>query len=63
MKSCRNCENSIHHGDYRVDLLCKVHNVTIVKPSLSEAENKANDAYAQRKASQCEMYTPEGEKV
>lgn len=59
MKSCRNCMNSRHDGAWRVDLVCGVTHEKIVQPSMCEAENKANDAYAQRKASQCAMYAPE----
>ena len=65
MKSCRNCANAQHDGSaYRISLICRLRagtGVEVVVPfSTSIQENKASDVRAQRTASQCTAYTPEG---
>ena len=59
MKSCRNCKNSTHFGDYRPDLLCKLNKEVMVRVSKCLEENKASDTYAQTIASRCKAYEPE----
>ena len=59
MKSCRNCENAIHDGYYRVQLICRLNRQVIVPFSKSLDENKASDMRARTIANVCPEYTGE----
>ena len=60
MKSCRNCEHSVHEGYYdRYVLVCKTYGKTIVKSSKCLDENKASDMRARTIANVCPEYTGE----
>ena len=61
MKSCRNCENAIHDGYYRVQLICRLNRQVIVPFSKNLDENKASDTRARTIASRCKAYEPEGD--
>ena len=62
MKSCRNCEHSVHEGYYdRYVLVCKTYGKTISVTSSTKCieENKASDIRARKIANVCPEYTGE----
>ena len=60
MKSCRNCEHSVHEGYYdRYILVCKTYGKTIVTSSKCLEENKASDMRASKIANVCPEYAGE----
>ena len=61
MKSCRNCENATHSGNWRPDLICKLDGGVMVRLSKTLEENKASDTHTQTIAARCKAYILEGE--
>lgn len=60
MKSCRNCERSVHEGYFHARLMCSAKSMVVVPfQSKVAEENKTYDKQAQMYAATCEYYEEE----
>lgn len=59
MKSCRNCERSVHDGYFHISLKCNATGKLLAEVSKNLEENKKYDAQVIAYAAVCEHYIKE----
>jgi hypothetical protein len=59
IRSCRNCQLSIHDGYHHVRLICQVNRQVVSPFSTLQEENAQHDENMRARADTCEHYRPD----
>ena len=61
IRSCRNCQLSLHDGYHLVRLICQVNSQVVAPFSTRQEENAQHNDNCRARANTCEHYSPDVE--